>query len=103
MVADLIVVILPGIQMQVLILGVSVKPLAHIHVIQLLRVHIKQICVSLNWFDPNDFVEISEAGYLSESGKRVNLGVLVKVARNEDISRRVLAENLGNKFLSCPC
>lgn len=99
MVADLVIVILPGIQMQMLILGVPVQSLAHIHVVQLLGVHVKKICISLHGINSNDFVQISEARYRGECGERVDLGVLVKVTRNENISRRILIKNLGNKFL----
>lgn len=99
MVADLVIVILPGIQMQMLILGVPVQSLAHIHVIQLLGIHVKQICISLHRIDSDNFVKISEAGYRGECGERVDLGVLVEVTRNEDIGRRILAEDLGDKFL----
>lgn len=99
MVADLVIVILPGIQMQMLILGVPVQSLAYIHVIQLLGVHVKQIRVSLHGINSNNFVKISEAGYRGECGERVDLGVLVEVTSHEDISRRILTEDLGDEFL----
>lgn len=99
MVADLVIVILPGIQMQMLIPGVPVQSLAYIHVIQLLGVHVEKICISLHGINSNNFVEISEAGYRGECGERVDLGVLVEVTSNEDISRRILTENLGDKVL----
>lgn len=59
------------------------QSLAHIHVIQLLTIHIKEITISLQLVNPHNLIDIPELGDALESLERGDKGKLVEIATGD--------------------
>jgi len=91
MVAHLVVIVLPGIEMQVLVFDSSTTDgVAHIHVIQSLAVHVIEVRVTLIGGDPGDFIEICQAGLIMEDLEGLHLDKLVEVSGRDDVGLFIL-------------
>lgn len=98
-VADLAGVRLPGVEVEVLKLGVLAEGLAGVHVVEGLAVHVKQVAVALLGRGVDHVVHVHEARLLGKDAHRLDLGKLVKVARGDDARLGVPGEDLGNEGL----
>lgn len=101
MIAHLIIIVLPRVEVQVLQqrLRLAHRPGAHKHVVQLLRVHVEQVCVALRRLETGGFVEVDEGGAGHEGLEGCDLGELVEIAGSDDACLRVLLKDLGNEVL----
>jgi hypothetical protein len=82
-----------------LVLCLWLESLADEHVIKLLAVHVKEICVPLKLRNVRSFIEIPQVGDLFEVLDRLDKGELVKVTSDDDLGLLVLGEDVGNKLL----
>lgn len=80
MVACLVIVRNPGVDMQMVHAGPLGQCRAHKHVVQLLAVHIEKIRVSLCGLDAGYLVEILQTGLIQEGFHRLCKGEFVEVA-----------------------
>jgi hypothetical protein len=89
----------PSVDVDVLVLCLWLESLADEHMIKLLAVHVKEICIPLKLRNVCSFVEIPQVGYLFENIDRLDKGELVKVTSDDDIGLLVLSEDVSNKYL----
>jgi hypothetical protein len=89
----------PSVDVNMLVLCLWLESLADEHVIKLLAVHVKEICIPLKLRNVCSFVENSQVGYLFEVFDRLDKGELVEVTSDDDLGLLVLSEDVGNKFL----
>ena len=99
MVANLVVVALPGVQVQMLILGAPAGRGADKHVVKGLAVHVEQVRVALGGGHVGHVVEIQQPGALQEDLDGLDLGELVEVACGDDGGSGALLEDLGDEVL----
>lgn len=99
MIADLIVIVLPRIEMQVLILGPGLRRGAHVHVVERLAVHVEEIGIPLVSINPCNVVHVAEARLLGEDLQGLDLGEVVEVAAGDDVCVGVRLEDLGDEAL----
>lgn len=86
MVADLIIVVLPRVEVEVLVFGAFLDARADVHMIEGLGVHIEEVSVALLNRNVGDIVEVEEARDLLEGNEGLNLNKLVEVTGNDDTS-----------------
>lgn len=98
-IADLVVKVLPGVEVQMLILGRAPGSLAHVHVVEGLAVHVEEVGVALAGGDPRYLVEVREAGLSGEDLQGLDLGEVVEIAGCDDVGLGVLLEDLGDEAL----
>ena len=99
MIANLVVIVLPSIEMHMLILGTARRSRAHIHVVKSLAVQVKEVRISLVGGDVGDLVQVREAGLVGEDLKGLDLDEVVEVAGCDDIGLGILLEDLGDEVL----
>jgi hypothetical protein len=99
-VADLVVVVLPGVEVQVLVLDGLLQGRADIHVVEGLGVHVEEIGVTLLGGDVGDIVQVQHAGDVLEDLEGLDLGEVVEIASSDDAGAGVLFEDLSDKRLS---
>lgn len=99
MIADLVVIVLPGVEVHVLILGRATGSRAHVHVVQGLAVHVEEVGVAFVDGDLGNLVEVREAGLVGEDLQGLNLDEVVEVAGSDDVGLGVLLEDLGDEAL----
>jgi len=71
----------------------------HVHMVQLLTIHVKEIRVSLQLGYSGYFVKIFESGFCDEVFLRCNECKLVKVTARNNFCVLILFQDLGNEFL----
>ena len=101
-IADLAVIVLPGVEMHVLIPDVASSSWTHVHVVEGLAVHVEEVGVALADGDLSNLVEVSEAGHVGEDPQRLNLDKVVEVSGGDDVRLGVLREDLGDEVLRYP-
>lgn len=99
MIADLVIIILPSVEMHMLILGPAPGSRAHVHVVESLAVHVKEVGVPLVDGDVGDLVEVREAGLVGENLHGLNLGEVVEVPGGDYVGLGVLLKDLGDEAL----
>lgn len=101
-VADLVVVVLPRVEVEVLVLGTLAEGRADKHVVEGLGVLVEEVSVALLNRHVNDVIHVDEARDLLKDLDGVDLDELVEVTSDDDTGGRVLLEDLGNEILkSC--
>ena len=103
MITNLIIIVLPRVEVKVLKHGLVLQRRAGVHVIQSLGVHIEEICVALHGVHVDELIQIAETRLFSKDLHRLDLGKLVKVAGSNDAGLGVLFENLRNESLIKNC
>ena len=99
-VADLVVVVLPRVEVEVLILGLPGDGGADEHVVEGLAVHVEQVGVAVLGGHVGHIIEIEQTRGLLEGGDGGDLDELVEVTSSDDSGRGVLLEDLGNELAS---
>jgi hypothetical protein len=99
-VADLVVVVLPSVEVQVLVLDRLLQGRADVHVVEGLGVHVEEVGVTLLGWDIRDIVQVQHAGDVLEDLEGLNLGEVVEIASSDDAGAGVLLEDLSDKGLS---
>jgi len=69
------------------------------HVVELLGVHVVQVAVALEDVNAGDDIEVFHPGPGLEVGDGLDEGVLVEVARNDDMGLGVLGQDRRNEVL----
>lgn len=98
-IADLVVIVLPGVEVQVLVLGRASGSRADVHVVEGLAVHVEEVGVALVDGDLSRLIEICEAGLVRENLQGLDLDEVVEVPCCDDVGLGVLLEDLGNEAL----
>lgn len=99
MIANLIIIVLPSIEMHMLILGTAPRGRAHIHVVKSLAVHVKEVRIPLVGGDIGDLVQVCEAGLVGEDLQGLDLDEVVEVAGCNDVGLGILLKDLGDEPL----
>lgn len=98
-VAHLVVVVLPGVEVEVLILGRPLESRAHEHVVEGLGVLVEQVGVALGRGDVGHIIEVKETRDLLEDLEGLNLDEIVEVTGDDDAGGWILLEDLSNEVL----
>lgn len=98
-ITDLIIKVLPCVEVKMLVLGALLKRGAGIHVVECLGVHVEEVGVPLDGVHFHDVVHITEARFLGKYGHGLYLSELVKVAGGDDSGFGILFEDLSNECL----
>lgn len=98
-VGDLLVVRNPRGQMDMLVLGLACQARRDEHVVELLCVHVEQVCVALQLIDASNGIHVLQARELDVLLQRLDEGELVEVAGGDDVGVLVLAENVLSEVL----
>lgn len=99
MIADLVVIVLPSVEMHMLILGPTPGSRAHVHVIKSLAVHVEEVGVALGDGHVDNLIEVREAGLVGEDLQGLDLGEVVEVAGCDYVGLGVLLKDLGDEAL----
>jgi Holliday junction resolvasome RuvABC DNA-binding subunit len=82
-----------------LVLYLWLESLADVHVVELLAVHVEEVCVSLELRDVRSLIKIPQIRHISEVLERLDKGELVEVTSDDDLCVLILIKDVGNKFL----
>lgn len=98
-IADLVVIVLPRVEVEVLVLGALCNGGADEHVVESLGVHVEEIGVALGDGHVDNIIKVDEARDLLEGSEGLNLDKLVEVAGSDDGRRGVLLQDIGDEVL----
>lgn len=100
MVTHLVAITSPGVDMHMLKLDLLARDARrHVHVVELLRVHVEQVRVPLLGRQLGHLVQVQQARLGHERLERRDEGELVEVASRDDRGRGVFGEDRGDEGL----
>jgi hypothetical protein len=107
MITDLIIIVLPCVQVQMLQLRCAClgthSPLGDEQMIQLLRVHIEQVSVSLLGRNSGNLIEVEHGTAGHEGLEGFDLGELVEVAGSNDAGLGIDLQDRSDEVLEMHC
>jgi hypothetical protein len=100
-VANLVVVVLPRVEVKVLVEGTATDRRADEHVVEGLAVVVEQVRVAVGGFDADNLLQVDKPGDGQEVLDGQDLGKFVVITGRDDAGGGVQSQDLGNEVLVC--